>query len=76
MCEQLPEDEDGLLFAEIDLGAIAVAKSFADPVGHYSRPDVTRLLLNRTPQMQVEEFSIQQVNEDSPAQANDQFAVV
>ncbi len=76
MCEQLPEDEDGLLFAEIDLGAIAVAKSFADPVGHYSRPDVTRLLLNRTPQMQVEEFSVQLEDEDSPAQANDQLAVV
>ena len=57
MCEPLPEAEDGLLFAEIDLGAIAVAKSFADPVGHYSRPDVTRLLLNRRPQPRVEPFA-------------------
>ncbi len=57
MCEPLPEDQDGLLFAELDLGAIAVAKSFADPVGHYSRPDVTRLLLNRSPQPRVAEFS-------------------
>lgn len=56
MCEPLPEDQDGLLFAELDLGAIAVAKSFADPVGHYSRPDVTRLLLNRSPQPRVEDF--------------------
>lgn len=56
MCEPLPQDQDGLLFAELDLGAIAVAKSFADPVGHYSRPDVTRLLLNRSPQPQVEEL--------------------
>ena len=58
MCEPLPEDQDGLLFAELDLGAIAVAKSFADPVGHYSRPDVTRLLLNRSPQPRVTEFSL------------------
>ncbi len=57
MCEHLPEDEEGLLFAEIDLGAIAVAKSFADPVGHYSRPDVLRLMLNREPHNPVEAFS-------------------
>jgi aliphatic nitrilase len=57
LCEQLPETEEGLLFAEIDLGAIAIAKSFADPVGHYSRPDVTRLLLNRSVQRPVEEYS-------------------
>lgn len=42
--------------ADIDLGVIAIAKSFADPVGHYSRPDVTRLLLNREPQPTVEDF--------------------
>ena len=47
LCEPLPEHEEGLLFADIDFGAISIAKSFADPVGHYSRPDVTRLLLNR-----------------------------
>lgn len=57
LCEPLPEDQEGLLFAEIDLGAIAVAKSFADPVGHYSRPDVTRLWLNRQGQPRVMDFA-------------------
>tara|TARA_R110001592_G_scaffold363372_1_gene685924 strand:+ start:25445 stop:26467 length:1023 start_codon:yes stop_codon:yes gene_type:complete len=47
LCDPLPEREEGLLFADIDFSAITIAKSFADPVGHYSRPDVTRLLLNR-----------------------------
>lgn len=63
MCEPLPETEEGLLFADIDLGAIAVAKSFADPVGHYSRPDVTRLLLNRSAQPQVENFNLDVMEE-------------
>lgn len=51
MCNPLPEDQEGLLYADIDLEIISIAKSFADPVGHYSRPDVTRLLLNNTPQV-------------------------
>jgi aliphatic nitrilase len=57
MCEKLDELEEGLLLADIDLGMIAVAKSFADPVGHYSRPDVTRLLLNRSARSPVEDGS-------------------
>jgi aliphatic nitrilase len=48
LCEPLPPDAEGLLYAEIDLDAIAIAKCFADPVGHYARPDVTQLLLNRS----------------------------
>jgi nitrilase len=45
----LAENEEGLIYAEIDLGMISLAKSAADPAGHYARPDVTRLLLNKTP---------------------------
>ncbi len=56
MCEALAPDQEGLLFADIDIGQISIAKSFADPVGHYARPDVTRLLLNNRPAPKVEEF--------------------
>lgn len=44
--EKLAENEEGLLIAEIDLAMIAYAKAAADPVGHYSRPDVLRLMFN------------------------------
>lgn len=54
LCDYLDEKTEGLLYADIDLGAIAIAKSFADPAGHYSRPDVTRLLLNVSPIAPVE----------------------
>ncbi len=46
LCDRLAPDAEGILYADIDLGAISVAKAAADPAGHYSRPDVTRLLLN------------------------------
>lgn len=57
LCKPLAPTEEGLMVAEIDFGAITVAKSFADPVGHYSRPDIARLLLNRRPQRRVEELA-------------------
>jgi len=48
LAEPLDPDQEGLIVAEINLSAITVAKCFADPVGHYARPDVTQLLLNRS----------------------------
>ncbi len=58
LCEKLAPDEEGLLYADIDLSAISVAKAAADPAGHYSRPDVTRLLLNSCPAKPVELFAL------------------
>jgi len=54
LTEPLPEHTEGLLLVEIDLSTIALAKAAADPVGHYSRPDVLRLLFNREPAPRVQ----------------------
>jgi aliphatic nitrilase len=58
LCEKLPQNEEGLLYADIDLGLISIAKAAADPAGHYSRPDVTRLLFNNRPARCVEYFAL------------------
>lgn len=39
-------DEEGILVADLDLARIAEAKFDFDPVGHYARPDVLRLLVH------------------------------
>lgn len=54
--EPIPEDQEGLLIAEIDLALIAIAKAAADPCGHYSRPDVFRLMFNDKPAPPVMAF--------------------
>jgi nitrilase len=58
LCDKLAPDAEGLLYAQVDFSAIAVAKAAADPAGHYSRPDVTRLLLNTHGANPVEPFSL------------------
>lgn len=67
LAEPLAPDQEGLLYAEIDLGQIGVAKNAADPAGHYSRPDVTRLLLNRKPARRVETFALPLEVPEKPA---------
>jgi len=56
--QRLPPDQEGLLYADIDLGMISVAKAAADPAGHYARPDVTRLLFNNRPANRVEKLTL------------------
>ena len=67
--KRLPPDQEGLLFADVDLGMIGVAKNAADPAGHYSRPDVTRLLLNKKPARRVEYFALPIEEQGSPVQS-------
>jgi predicted amidohydrolase len=42
-------DQENILFADLDLDLIKQARFDFDPVGHYSRPDVFRLIVNEFP---------------------------
>ena len=46
-------DQEGILYAELDLSEIARAKIDFDVVGHYSRPDIFQFQVNRAPQLPV-----------------------
>lgn len=50
----LDEHTEGIVYAEIDLSLIPLSKVAQDPSGHYSRPDVTRLVFDPRPQPAVE----------------------
>lgn len=49
LADRLASDAEGILYADINLAEIAMAKQAADPVGHYSRRDVFTLMFNDQP---------------------------
>lgn len=55
LVEPIPEDQEGILYTELDPDMIAIAKAFMDPVGHYARPDVLSLVINRSKRRVVHE---------------------
>lgn len=46
-------DEEGILYADLDMDEITKAKVDFDVVGHYARPDVFQLHINRDPQQSI-----------------------
>lgn len=48
MADFLAPDAEGIVITEINLDMILFAKTLADPVGHYARPDVVALSFNGT----------------------------
>jgi len=47
-------DEEGLLIQTLDLNRVFEERQNFDPVGHYSRPDVLKLQVNRSRQSSVD----------------------
>lgn len=56
LAERIPHDQEGIMYADIDLHMIGYAKAAADPAGHYAKRDSTRLLINRKRQRPVVNF--------------------
>lgn len=46
-------DEEGILYADLDLAEVARGKFDFDVVGHYARPDVFQLVVNEEPMLPV-----------------------
>jgi len=53
LTERLPEDAEGILYADADFDQIIAAKAIFDPAGHYCRADATQLLLHSAPREPV-----------------------
>lgn len=56
--EDLPANEEGIVYANIDLNMIHLARAAADPAGHYARPDVVQLIVDRTKRSPVIERAL------------------
>ena len=46
-------DQEGILYADLDLTEITKAKLDFDVVGHYARPDIFQLHVNNEPRLPV-----------------------
>lgn len=49
--------EEAILLADINLGAVTRSKSYSDIAGHYARPDVFDVRINRQPKRSLREFT-------------------
>jgi nitrilase len=70
LCTPLTEGE-GMVLADLDLSLVDKRKRMMDSVGHYSRPELLSLLINRTPQAHVRDFSTESPSL-SPARITDE----
>lgn len=53
--EDWPVEQEGILFAELDAARARAARMEFDPVGHYARPDVFRLVVDTRERVTTEQ---------------------
>ena len=63
-----------MVLADLDLSLIAKRKRMMDSVGHYSRPELLSLLVNRAAQPYVRELEPLQPTPISPEPKHEPFA--
>jgi nitrilase len=59
-------DGEGMVVADLDLSLIAKRKRMMDSVGHYSRPELLSLLVNRAPQPHLRERALSVAQASTP----------
>jgi aliphatic nitrilase len=72
LCEPLAEDQEGLLFADLDPTLITLSKATADPIGHYARADAVRLVVNRCKRRVMTEIKASETSTTSATRSDNE----
>lgn len=67
-------DGEGMVLADLDLSLVDKRKRMMDSVGHYSRPELLSLFINRAPQPHVRELNAESASSSPVRNSHEPFA--